>query len=159
MTQEVYEVTIRGNEAALQALAALDNKAKQASDDFNKHSAGAAGGAKNIGDAFKSVSRDIDAVVGQAGSSFARWASDIYGVVEALGKGGVMGAAAGVSAAVGIGVIAWDMWNEHANKALKDAETSAEKARTAIQKINDLAAQGAAYQGGGAPGETVGGRA
>lgn len=146
MSQEIFEVTIRGNEECLQALAALDAKVSHSAGATSRQAEDTAKKTLTIGDAFKAVSRDIDAVAGASGSAFGRWASDIYGVAEALGQGGVMAAAAGVTAAVGLGALAWDAWKEHASKAMKDAEEAATRVRDIMEKVAGHAADEENYR-------------
>lgn len=86
------------------------------------------GNVKGTGDLLKSISRDIDAVGGSGASAFAKWGSDIIGVKEALGAGGLTAALSGVAFGVGVAVALYNQWQEEAKAAAKTAEEAAKAA-------------------------------
>lgn len=99
---------------------------------------------ESLGRGFKSVSRDIDAVTGNASAGFAKWASDIAGVAEALSGGGLMAAITGVSAAVGVAVGLYKQWQAESEEAAKKAKEAAKAADDAAkahaQLVKEIAA-------------------
>lgn len=97
--------------------------------------------AKSLGDAFKAVSRDIDVFAGDAGAKFGRVASDAFGVAEALGTGGVLGAVVGISAAVGIGSLAWNAWKEASTQAAKREAVALKEVADELERISGFAKQ------------------
>jgi hypothetical protein len=131
MPEVKYRITVEGAAAAKAAI-------NETSDGVKKN----VKETQNLGDAFKAVSRDIDAVAGEAGAAFGRWTSDIIGVAEALGSGGVMAAAAGVTAAVGLGTAAWKIWKEESTRAAREADAALKTVRAEMETINGLATQG-----------------
>lgn len=104
-------------------------QAKQ--DDLNSamdYANGIGTSSKNVGDILKSISKDISAIGGDGSSAFAKWGSDIVGVKEALGVGGLTAALSGVAFGVGVVIALYEQWQEEAKEAAKRAVEAAKAA-------------------------------
>lgn len=143
MSQEIYEVRIFGNEAAIQALTQLDNRAKQASEQFNSGAKAGATSAetwadkvRKLGDKFKDVSRDVDSVGGSFAATFARGTDDVLSMVTAIGSGGLLGGVAVLSTAVGL---LYTKWQEEQARTKAAIERSTQQLVDQAAMHDDLA--------------------
>lgn len=123
--KKVYEVEVAGTDKAATTLRAFE-------DTFAK---GGVAAAKSFGDVFKGLSRDIDVIGGQVTAGATKAISDVLGIAEAVGSGGVLGPIALVSAAVGGVVALVGQW--------KREEQELEEKAAAVAKAHQRAADDA----------------
>lgn len=117
---------------------------QQLADEAEKNNKKGKGALDVMGGAFKAVARDIDAVAGESAALFGRWASDALGVVEAMGSGGVMGAVAAVTLAVGAGAGAWMLWKTNAEAAGKAATEAVKSVGALLETVREQSIQAVA---------------
>lgn len=120
----VYEVEVTGAEAATATVAKFESTLAQ------KGTAAAS----QLGDVFKGLSRDIDVIGGQMTAQATKGISDVLGVVEALGSGGILGPIAVVTTVIG-GIVTlvgqWKAEEEEVRKKAEEVKKAHEAALTA----------------------------